>query len=47
MWSATPVYQKKAEDVEIWKGSTKRYPPYINALEHPFSNTSCWRIWQL
>lgn len=20
VWSATPVYQKKAEDVEIWNG---------------------------
>lgn len=38
VWSATPVYQKKTEDVEIWKGCKKRYPSYIIALEHVFSH---------
>lgn len=33
VWSATPVYQKLEEDVQIWKGN-KIYSPPINKLSH-------------
>jgi len=29
VWSATPVYQKKTEDVEIWKGCEKTLSFFI------------------
>ena len=29
VWSATPVYQKLAEDVEIWEGTKFPYVPFL------------------
>ena len=33
VWSATPVYQKKAEDVEIWNGWQFLNPTTYDPLE--------------
>lgn len=31
VWSATPVYQKLKEDVEIWKGRILKFSLYVSS----------------
>lgn len=38
VWSATPVYQKLQEDVEIWKGRIPILYWFISRLDYPWAD---------
>ncbi|KAL4351962.1 hypothetical protein GQ457_06G035930 [Hibiscus cannabinus] len=44
VWSATPVYQKLPEDVEIWKGNTQRQYIRLKRAMSALTKSICWEL---